>query len=118
MTDGGTVSKAAIAIAEVNADAAGNDNDNLNDEYVVLENTEDTAVDMSGWTLTDTAAHTYTFPTGFTLPAGEEVTVHTGSGTDTNTDLYWGKESAIWNNNRDTVILRTADGTLILKEEY
>ncbi|QGX94841.1 MBL fold metallo-hydrolase [Haloplanus rallus] len=118
MTDGGTVSKAAIAITEVKADAAGNDNDNLNDEYVVLENREDTAVDMSGWTLTDAAAHTYTFPTGFRLPAGEEVTVHTGSGTDTNTDLYWGEESAVWNNNGDTVILRTADGRLILKEEY
>jgi competence protein ComEC len=118
MTDGGSVPAEAIALAEINADADGNDNENLNDEYIVLENTGDTALDLSGWTLTDAADHTYTFPAGFTLPAGRQVTIHTGRGTDTDTDLYWGQDSAVWNNGGDTVTVRTGEGTIVLAEEY
>nr|WP_241966872.1 lamin tail domain-containing protein [Haloplanus aerogenes] len=118
MTDGGAAPGEAIALVDINADADGNDNEHLNDEYIILENTGDTAVDLSGWTLADAAGHTYTFPDGVTLPAGGQVTIHTGSGIDTDTDLYWGQGSAVWNNGGDTVTVRTADGTIVLEEEY
>ena len=38
---------------------------------------------------------TYSFPSGFTLSAGSSVRVHTGDGTDTTTDLYWGRGSGV-----------------------
>jgi competence protein ComEC len=121
IADGGTSmvqEGRSLAVAEVSADAAGADRDNLNDEYVVLENTGETTVDLGGWTLTDAADHTYTFPDGVTLAAGEQLTVHTGSGTDTETDLYWGRGSPVWNNDGDTIIIRTTDGTIVVEEQY
>jgi hypothetical protein len=46
-------------------------------------------------------------PNGVTLAAGESITLHTGAGTDTQTDLYWDRGGAVWNNGGDmvTVIL-------------
>jgi hypothetical protein len=46
------------------------------------------------------------------------VTVHTGSGTDTATDRYWGYGSPVWNNDGDTATLRTADGTVVVEATY
>jgi len=52
------------------------------------------------------------------LEPGESITIHTGSGTDTETDLYWGQESAVWNNDGDTVTLRDENGTIVIEETY
>ncbi|CCQ34919.1 transforming DNA uptake protein (plasmid) [Halorhabdus tiamatea SARL4B] len=112
-TEGGT-----LAVAEIHEDAAGTERDNLNDEYIVFANTGDDALDLSGWTVADEAEHTYTFPSGFTLDPGAEVTLHTGSASDTATDLYWGSGSPIWNNAGDTVIVREDTGDLVLEEGY
>ena len=119
-TDGGTTSdgQAQLAIAEIDADASGDDNDNLNDENVVFENTGDTALDLSGWTVSDEAGATYTVPEGTTLAPGAQVTLHTGSGDDTTTDLYWGSGRAVWNNGGDTVTVRDDTGAVRLEERY
>ncbi|GAB3416905.1 lamin tail domain-containing protein [Haloparvum alkalitolerans] len=109
---------AALEVAAINADAAGDDRENLNDEYVVFENTGDEAIDLSGWTVEDEAGHSYAFPDGFTLEAGARVTLRTGSGTDTDTDLYWGAGSPVWNNDGDTVILSDDDGERVLAVSY
>nr|WP_303647115.1 lamin tail domain-containing protein [Haloarchaeobius salinus] len=106
-----------LSLVEVHADAAGNDNENLNDEYLVFENTGDSTLDLGGWVLEDAAGHRYTFPT-VTLAPGEQVTVYTGSGTDGDGELYWGADGAIWNNGGDTVLVTTDDGTVVVEEEY
>jgi len=74
----------------------------LNDEYVDIKNDGSGVLDMSGYTLADAADNTYTFPDSFTLGAGDTVRVHTGEGTDTTTDLYWGRSSGVWNDDGDT----------------
>ena len=109
---------AALEVTTINADAEGDDGENLNDEYVVFENAGDEPVDLSGWTVEDEAAHGYEFPQGFTLDAGATATLRTGSGTDTDTDLYWGSGSPIWNNAGDTVILSNAEGEHVLEVSY
>lgn len=103
----------SVVIVTVHYDAAGNDWDNLNDEYVVIKNERNEAVDMTGWTLSDEANHVYTFPSGFILNAGATVTVYTGSGVDAQDKLYWGSSSPIWNNDGDTVYLKDSEGNLI-----
>lgn len=45
---------------------------------------------MSQWIIRNVMGRSYNFPSGFTLPPGNSVKVHTGSGTDTATDLHWG----------------------------
>ena len=102
-----------IAVQNVHADASGSDTDNLNDEYVVFENTGSGSLDLSGYTVEDEAAHTYAFPSGFTLDAGTTVTLHSGSGTDSSSDLYWGSGSAIWNNSGDTVYVFDETGSQV-----
>ena len=102
-----------VVIITVHYDAAGDDRYNLNDEYVVIKNEGNEAVDMTGWTLSDQANHVYTFPSGFVLNAGATVTVYTGSGTDTSDKLYWGSNLPIWNNDGDTAYLKDNEGKLV-----
>ncbi len=120
VTDGGTSTPAAgeLSLVEIHADAAGDERANLGDEYLVFENTGGDTLELSGWTVADEAGRTYTVPAGISLEPAETLTLHTGAGTDTNTDVYWGSGSPVWNNGGDTVTVRTADGSLVLEETY
>lgn len=102
-----------ISIATINEDGA-----TLNDEYVDFENTGSSAMDLTGWTVEDDASHTYHFPDNFALDAGATVRLHTGDGTDSSTDLYWGSGTYIWNNSGDTCYLYESDGTLHASKSY
>ncbi len=85
----------------------------LVNESVSILNTGEAGVDLQGCTLSDEESiHVYTFPS-FVLGAGETVTVHSGGGTDTGTDLYWGPGSSVWNDDRDTATLKSPDGTVL-----
>ena len=84
----------------------------------MFENGGESALELSGWTVADEADHTYRFPTGFTLAAGERVTLYTGSGSDSATELHWNQDQAVWNNGGDTVIVSNADGEVVLEESY
>ncbi len=111
VADGGTVT-GSLAIVDIHADAAGDDRENLNDEFVVFGNRGETALDLSGWTVTDDADHTYRFPDGTTLDPGERLTLRTGGGTDSATTLYWGQRRPVWNNDGDTVTVTDWRGRL------
>ncbi|RLM53650.1 endonuclease [Halobellus sp. Atlit-31R] len=112
--DGGST----LVVDAVHADADGNDNENLNDEYVVFRNAGDDRLDLSGWTVVDEADHTYTFPTGTSLDPGATLTLRTGSGVDTASTLYWGARGAIWNNGGDVVVVRDAAGATVVRQSY
>lgn len=107
-----------LAIVAIAADAPGNDNANLDEETVTLENRGSTPIALDGWTVSDEADHTYSFSNGATLAAGARLTLHTGRGTDTGTDRYWGATSAVWNNNGDTVIVENTSGTVVARRSY
>ena len=111
-------SNGTLAVAAINADAAGNDGENLNDEYVVFENAGAEPLDLSGWTVEDEVGKRYVVPDGVTLAPGETLTLRTGSGTDTDGELYWGAGSPVWNNGGDTVIVANATGDRVLTESY
>jgi len=116
------ISDQCIYITNFHFNAAGNDNYNLNDEYVTLGNRCSYSIDMISWTIKDeTASHLYTIPT-FTFQSGSTFTLFTGTGTNTNSALYWGRTSdnyaAIWNNNGDTLFLRDSKGNLVLSQSY
>jgi micrococcal nuclease len=110
-------SSAGLTVERVHADAAGNDHENPNDEYVVFGNDGEGRLNLGGWTVSDEADHTYTFPDGFALAPDETVTLRTGSGTDTADTLYWGSDSAVWNNGGDTVVV-ARDGETVLRYTY
>ena len=113
-TQGGQV---AVVLENSQLNAPGNDNENLNQQYICLQNRAETPVNMSGWLLRDAKGATYTFPS-FELQPGTCVLVHTGNGTDTDTDLYWGRGSSVWCNEGDTVSLYDRLWGLIDQDVY
>ena len=89
--------------------------DSLNQEYVELINASGSAIDLSGYTITYGKAE-YTFDSGFELGVGDKVTVHTGSGDDSDTDVYVGRdEVALDYQGPDDVTVRDADGNVVLE---
>ena len=87
-------------------------NASLNAESVVITNASaTTAITLTHYTVRDRSAHVYTFPT-FTLRPHASVTLHTGSGTNTTSNLYWGSRAYIWTNTGDTAYLKNTAGTL------
>jgi hypothetical protein len=84
----------------------------LNAEYVQIRNTTSKAVSLKGWVLSDASSHRYTF-TAYTLGAGKTVTVHTGKGTNTTANRYWGSGNYIWNNDKDTATLKKSTGAKV-----
>lgn len=106
------------AVEDIIIPTVNEDGSTLNDEYVEFENVSGASVDMTGWRVEDEAGYTYTFPSGFSLADGATVRLHTGSGTDSATDLYWGRGSAVWNNGGDTAFLYDDSDNLVQTHEY
>ena len=69
-------------------------------------------VRLSGWTLSDEADTVYTFP-DFSLWGGGAINIHTASGSNTTTDLYWGQAGAVWSAG-ELATLKDAEGTVIV----
>lgn len=115
---GSAASGPAIAI-EIRPDAAGDDNVNLNDEWVRFINLGDDPLDLSGWTVADeSATNRYRFDELVVAP-GESVTLFTGCGVDTASERYWcNADSAVWNNSGDTVFLRDRAGNVVASLTY
>lgn len=82
------------------------------DEYVQIQNQGGSPALMTNWTVSDVAAHIYTFP-AFTLGVGASVNVWTKCGANTATDLYQCSGNSIWNNDGDTATLRDNNGTVV-----
>ena len=111
---------ASVSITvQVHADAAGDDNDNLNDEWVRFTNAGSGPVDLTGWVVADeSASHRYGFA-NLVLGAGGSVTLFTGCGSDTADARYWcNTRSAVWNNSGDTVFLRDPSGNNVVVHGY
>lgn len=117
----GAVSAApTVAIGTIRYDAPGNDNQNLNEEWIELVNHGSSVAELSGWGIKDeSASHRYAFPDGFVVPAGSSLILHTGCGDDTAADLYWcNTGSAVWNNDGDTVFLLDSSGNVVETKSY
>ena len=102
----------------VHADAPGNDHDNLNGEYAVLESSGEEDVALGGWRLCDAAGHCFRFPPGAVLAAGGRIVVHTGSGQADGERYYMGYRRAVWNNSGDTATLYDRTGAAVMVMSY
>ena len=100
-----------------NFDTEGSDNADPNGEWVALHNTSDSAIDLSGFSLTS-GSYDYTFADGTSLAAHTNLRVLVGTGIDTDTVKHWGNDSAILGNSGDRVELSDADNTVLLRHEW
>lgn len=96
-----------VRIQFVNPDAPGVDNDNPNGEFLDLKNWSGGTVVFTAWSLV-TGSKQYHFKEGFSLPPGGEVRLFVGKGKDSSGEIYWGRNSAAFNNDSDTVELFSA----------
>ncbi len=113
----GEPSKDTLVITHVEYDAPGNDNENLNGEWVDIENRGSTAADLTGWVLKDeSATHRFRFGSGTVLDVGTKMRVFTGCGIDivspSLTEIYWCANGAVWNNGGDTAFLLDPEGNI------
>jgi hypothetical protein len=81
-----------------------------NAEYVVVKNTAARPKNLRGWFIGEKKLkRTFTFP-GFRLCGGCSVRIRSGHGTNTATDLYWGRATGAWVDSGETAILHRAAG--------
>ena len=93
----------------VNYDAAGDDTNNLNDEYIQIRNSGPGTLDLSDWTARSSArldGATLQIANGTTVAAGATFRIYVGSGTDTATEMYLGLSEPLFDNTGDVVYLR------------
>ena len=101
-----------VVISEIFYNSPGSDhgsNASLNAEWVKLRNRTGHPVSLFRWTLRDTAHHVYHFG-NYSLRAHGTVRIHTGSGRDTQRNLFQNRGWYVWNNDGDTAILRGPAG--------
>ncbi|MBU0953312.1 MAG: thermonuclease family protein [Nanoarchaeota archaeon] len=106
-----------LSVIEEHANAAGNDGENLNDEYLVFRNRCEEPLDLDGWSLRDASDNTYEFPV-VAIDPDASFTLHSGQGANNETDLFWNAGKAIWNNNGDTVTIADATDMVIFTYTY
>jgi hypothetical protein len=73
-------------------------------ETVQIVNNGSSEASMRDWKLTDQLGNTYTFGQLTLFGDGAGISLHTGPGEDSATDLFWGLEEALWNSG-DRVVL-------------
>jgi micrococcal nuclease len=112
----GSPQNSPLQIVTVHYDAAGPDNNNLNDEYIVFKVL--VSGSLRGYSVEDETGHRYDFR-DHVLQRGRTFTLHTGEGKDTDADLYWGAfGSAIWNNDGDTVKVLDPKDKIVASQHY
>lgn len=103
-------------IVRVVADAPGNDNDNLNGEYVIVKNTGTTVVRLGGWDIAS-GRKSSALPAGRIQP-GARVKIHSGKGDNTARHRYLGRRSQLLRNAGGTVRLYNANDVLVSRLAY
>jgi micrococcal nuclease len=99
----------AFHITSFHANAPGDDNKNLNGEYLRIACIAHRPTSLRGYRLTNSKGEGYEFP-AVTIPPGQTFIVHSGRG-DNQTDprrqlaLYWGRDTPAWGNRGDTATL-------------
>lgn len=112
----GSSTGSPVKIVSVRYDAPGNDNNNLNEEYITFQVL--VSGSLVGYAVQDESGKTYYFPDRI-YQKGQTFRLHSGRGTDTQTDLYWGMTgTAVWNNDGDTVKVLDPQGKIVESYSY
>jgi competence protein ComEC len=100
----------------VEHDPPGNDTLDLNAEYIVFRVLA--AGNLGGYAVEDESSKRFDLPSRV-HQKGQTIRLHSGRGTKTVSDLYWGVSgSAIWNNGGDTVKVLGPQGRIVANVAY
>lgn len=101
-----------VVILDIYYDGAGQ---NEADEYVEIRNDDLTPIELYGWTLSDQANHSFSFPS-FVISVSQVCRVYTNENHPEWCGFNYGSAGAIWNNTGDCATLRDVKNTLV--DEY
>jgi endonuclease YncB( thermonuclease family) len=71
-------------------------------------------VNIKGGMLKDESRKTYYFED----ISFSRITLHSGKGEDNSTDIFWGSETNVWNDDRDSLYIFESDGRIVHYETY
>lgn len=94
------------------------DRENLNDEYVVIENRSRTRLGIGLWRLCDLSSRCFRFPPGASIAAGRRAVVYTGYGSTDGVSFFMNNGRSVWNNNGDEATLFDGGGNTIVRYVY
>lgn len=80
-------------------------------EAIQIVNNGSREATLHNWKITDQLGNTYTFGQLTLFGDGAGISLHTGAGLDSATDLFWGLEETLWNSG-DRVVLYDDAGTV------
>jgi hypothetical protein len=87
------------------------------DEYVEIENTGASPVNMSGWTLSDAANHTFRWDR-FTILPNQTIRIYTNEVHPDSGGFSYQSTQAIWNNAGDRAYLRDDGDNIVATFSY
>jgi endonuclease YncB( thermonuclease family) len=82
----------------VSSDPVGVDTQDVNGEFVKIQNQGDAPVALADWWVRDSMLRRFSFPAGTVLEPGHTVTVHVGRGSDSAETFYWGLSDPAFEN--------------------
>jgi len=82
----------------INHDAAGNDDFNVNGEYVIIENGSNKIVNLEGWTLRDTSQRAFRFPSNSIIDPGQKIMVRAGVGENSKSEYFMNSPTPMFEN--------------------
>ncbi len=84
---------------------------NKYEEYVMIK--DSCGLDFKDWTVKDESTKSYTFKRDY----DEKFILYSKKGTNTDTEVYWGKEK-VWNDAGDSIFIRDKSGHLVYYYSY
>ena len=111
-----------LHITSFHANAAGDDRDNVNGEYLRICNITGSPLNIEGYTITKATGRSWTLPR-LIIPAGHTFELHSGLGTHQTDaakqlEVFLGSETPIWNNDFDRATLMDPSGNVIDAREH
>jgi micrococcal nuclease len=105
-----------LHMTSFHANAPGNDNDNINGEYIRVCNTTYKTLNIGGYIITDIHGKKWVFP-DMDIPAGHTFKVISGQGKHQKEptrqlEVYLGSYRPIWNNDHDRATIFSSDGSI------
>jgi len=106
-----------ISINKINANAPGNDEENVNGEWLEIKNQGKEGLSLDSFYLKDESNNLFTFP-AISLKGNTSLKIYSGKGKNNNHEIYWGSNRPIWNNDSDSVYLFDHQSLLVDYQKY
>ena len=109
--------QSTLHMTSFHANAAGDDRENVNGEYLRVCNITNEPVNLDGYRIAKATGKSWTLP-ALTIPAGHTVKIHSGIGAhqmnpEEQLEIYLGSETPVWNNKSDRAVIYDRFGRVV-----